>query len=330
MSLEEIQPARFERECRKILEAHPVILIEGKDVFLRRAGAEDLRQEAVARGLEIHRCGVRREEILAARQEVACPDLFGANFCIMVSAEESPKKESLVALDALVVALNAGDRLIVNVPSMDKRGRSKRWNGVRVSFKPIYPEKIPGWAMQRAGRFGLRLPRDAALLLAQIAGGDLARVDSELEKLGIYLGEGAQVETEDVKALCGGSQVQDGYELSSAFLKGSPGEILRIRRILTEAGANEVFLNIVLAGQLHRILGAVQLRAQGLGKSEIAQRLGMHPFFAARLLDACKDFSMDRLQVAFQRLLESDYCLKQQSALIQTGQDAMLVSLCNP
>ena len=113
-----------------------------------------------------------------------------------------------------------------------------------------------------ARELGLRLEPAAAEALAEAIGSDSARLASELEKLALFVGEGAAITPAAVAALIG-SQATTSLQVGDALLAGQPAEAIALVDALILA--NEPALRIVaaLSSQIRGWLWVSLLDQQG-------------------------------------------------------------------
>jgi DNA polymerase-3 subunit delta len=113
-----------------------------------------------------------------------------------------------------------------------------------------------------ARELGLRLEPAAAEALAEAIGSDSARLASELEKLALFVGEGAAITPAAVAALIG-SQATTSLQVGDALLAGQAAEAIALVDALILA--NEPALRIVaaLSSQIRGWLWVSLLDQQG-------------------------------------------------------------------
>ena len=113
-----------------------------------------------------------------------------------------------------------------------------------------------------ARELGLRLEPAAAEALAEAIGSDSARLASELEKLALFMGEGAAITPAAVAALIG-SQATTSLQVGDALLAGQAAEAIALVDALILA--NEPALRIVaaLSSQIRGWLWVSLLDQQG-------------------------------------------------------------------
>jgi len=90
------------------------------------------------------------------------------------------------------------------------------------------PERdLPDWIAAAAKARGKRIAPEAAGLLAEWVGADLARLDGEVEKLVLFVGDRPDVVAEDVAAAVAAGAREVPFALVNAIRAGQTGEALK-------------------------------------------------------------------------------------------------------
>ncbi len=95
-----------------------------------------------------------------------------------------------------------------------------------------HESKLPRWISEAADARGKRIARDASALLMQWIGPDLARLDSELEKLSLYVGARASITLEDVSRAVAATAGPAPFALINAIRAGDAGEALAVLNLM--------------------------------------------------------------------------------------------------
>jgi len=155
------------------------------------------------------------------------------------------------------------------------------------------------WAIDSANRRGKRLAREAARLLVECVGADLARLDSEIEKLSLFVGSRGEILPEDVGALVADTAGAARYALTNAIGRGRPEAALKaLHRMLLRRG-DEV-----------RLLGLIgwHLRSSLSGGNRVPS-------------------PPERVEGDFRRVLAADLALKSGASPLATMQ-TLVIGLC--
>jgi DNA polymerase-3 subunit delta len=173
----------------------------------------------------------------------------------------------------------AASHLIVRAPELDRRRKLHQalvQNGRLLEFVAGNPHDTRARiaeVAELARRAGLALDAEAQALIAEIGGGDLYRVESEIAKLAAWAGRepGRTLTTRDIAEVVVGSASFSGWEVASALLRADRGEALAALRKLLDGGEEPLRLLGGLASRARAMLQARAMVARG-ERAEVAVR----------------------------------------------------------
>lgn len=232
--------------------------------------------------------------------------LFGGVSALVVRRAEAldgPREEAVLAV---LPHLEGPVRLVLVARTLDARrklpGAFAR-AGASVALPPVADDASARRWVTRLGRdLGRDVAADAADLLVQRAGFDLAVLASELEKAALFAGEGATIEASHVAATVAGDRAQAIEEVTDRLARRDLGGAVRALRSLLGAGEPPIKVAAFLAASVRRALHVAELAEQGLGQDAIAQRLGVPPWLVRRSQGRGSAAHLDRALHALRRL----------------------------
>ena len=299
----------------------PLYLISGEE--------DDLRDQAVAL-LKAAVFGQQAEPLEAFNLDVLYGDECTASE-IMSHAGEAPalaprrlvlvkaaEKLSVRDGEALLPYLKTPcdtTTLVFVTPKLDGRTKfafSLKERAVVVDCSPLLDHYVMSWIRAQAGRLGLRLNEEAALLLRDMVGsGSLSLVRRELEKLAAYVDaspdNSRMVSPAEVQALRGSEVGASVFDLTAAIGARNREQVLRILARNVESGEAPLRMLGSLVWQYRQLWKAKDLLNQSRGDYEAGRILRMPPFKVRELLGS---FSEPHLSAAFRMFLETDSKLK--------------------
>jgi DNA polymerase III delta subunit len=200
----------------------------------------------------------------------------------------------------------------------------------------VAPRKheLAGWITQRARTHGATIDRRAAEVLAELAGTDTMLLDSELEKLAVYVGPDHPISPETVELLVGTSTQESIFGLVDAIGAGDAGKARRLLRTQleqTSSGPVDVALYLIrmLARQMRILLRIRLAQEAGRQPNQIIADLKLPRYYADRYFRQARGVSTQRLRHSFEQLADLDYRLKSGKAEASPGLDLLIVDLCN-
>src|SRR5690606_33301026 len=101
--------------------------------------------------------------------------------------------------------------------------------GGTIACDAVKPHAVGGWLTARCrDEYGLQIEPKAAALLTHMVGNDLGRLDGELQKLAIYLGDRKRIDAADVEALVGHQREEEIWGIMSAMAAGDEARALSL------------------------------------------------------------------------------------------------------
>ena len=312
------------QDCKNASFA-PVYFLHGDEKFLIRSALEALIDAAVDkatrdfnfdrfRGSEASAervyTAVRTGPMMAKRRVVLVSSIERADSTVKdVVADYSSSADSSVLL---IVA--ADERVKV-----DKRRNSPKWaatleqHAAAVCFWPPRENEVLVWISARAVQKEKKIGREAAFELYKRTGAQLDRLDDELEKLSLYLGERDEITAEDIRNMSGIAAGGTVFDWVDAIASGEIDKASSIGKYLLSMGDSAVGA-VAIAGNHFVSLGKViSLLAAGSSEREITGKLGLayRPQEAVRRMFAqAKKFDRSRYSAAMDILLDADMKLK--------------------
>ena len=182
--------------------------------------------------------------------------------------------------------------------------------GQVIPCKPPSARDLPGWITEQARERGAAISRDAALLLAQWTGPNLAQLISELDKLITYVGERGRVEPADVSAIVASSAGPATFDLTNALTAGDlPRALTSLAGMLTTRGEELKTLGL-LRWHIQKAVKAAEAVATGANPQQAAASAGVPGFLARDFGRMVQKRGLTKLHGDLRRLLMADLALK--------------------
>ncbi len=196
--------------------------------------------------------------------------------------------------------------------SSTKKGlEAIRKAAVYVECRSLYDNQVAPWIQDYVKRLGQHIAPDAAQFLATEVGGSIHALKSELEKIQIYLGAATAITLEHAQHVAGTRREFSVFSLQEAFAEKNLESALRI--------AEELVVNTNLTAVLssltryfnHLYLAKALARRQEL--NTLAEKTGVHAFFAERLQKAAHGYEVETILNAFEVLHHVEVLAKSQN-----------------
>jgi len=157
---------------------------------------------------------------------------------------------------------------------------------------------LPGWIQASFRDHGLETAPGVARAVGEYTGVNLQAIEDTVEKLAIYTAGAKRVEVADVEECVLAVRQSVIFDLLDALGERNPGQALSILHRLAGQRTDSLFINAMLSKQIRNL---IKIRHHGNhppGRDAVAAELGVHPFFAGKLLGQVRNFSMPDLERA--------------------------------
>jgi len=172
-------------------------------------------------------------------------------------------------LDRLLAALDSAPegrvRLIVTAAELSRQVRFTKsllalpaTRFVEVGMgdrgRGLGPSEVRQFIAERLAEAQCAAAPDAVAAMAEMLGTDLTRVAAEVDKLVTYVGGAAQIELDDVRAVCSSAAENQAWDLSDAFGERQLPRALRVLDRLLFQGETPLGLLYALSGRVRLLL----------------------------------------------------------------------------
>ena len=291
----------------------PAYLIHGDDhgrLAERRRRLRALAEnESGVQGIELFENDSATPEAVASALN-ALTFAIGRRFIIVDGAERWTDKE----LDPLETALKdmPPDTTVAFFARED--GRTKAPNRLHEAVKKaggdisaeqsVKPWELPKWVIARARELGLQLEPDSARALIVQVGDRQQRLLRELEKLALYAGDGARVDTTMLEELAAPSAEHRAWSLADTIVSGDARAATSLYLTLRSQGER---LSGLLYWMSQRVRTAHEIATSleaGEPTAQIKRRLRMPSKAADRLIADAGRSGTENLQKTIEQLAE--------------------------
>ena len=168
--------------------------------------------------------------------------------------------------------------LVLTVGSWDARTRLSKMLpkvGSLVTMEAPPKWKLPEHVVQyAAAKHKIKLNRDAAEMLVELIGEELAQLYNELEKLVLYARDEKVIRADHVESLIGRHRIYDAFEVIDAIIGGDAGRaVTRLRNMFEQDKSAEYSVVGAFAFHLRRMFQARALLDKRTSPVEIARQL---------------------------------------------------------
>ncbi len=181
--------------------------------------------------------------------------------------------------------------------------------------------ELPRWITDRAKKHGGSIEFAAAQRLAALIGGDLRRLDSELNKLITYVNAQRSITEKDVNLLVSDASTSSVFDLVDALGKRDGKRAVHELHHLLDQGENPLGLLAMIVRQYRLLILVKEMQGRNLSPDAMAKELGQHPFAIKKINEQARNYrDIAQLEAIYRRLLEIE-------TEIKTGQTGDVLAL---
>ncbi|MDZ7362739.1 MAG: DNA polymerase III subunit delta [candidate division KSB1 bacterium] len=294
----------------------PVYFFAGEETGFIDEGSELLCQKLVTPGMRDFNFDVFYGGEVNARRVIdratSFPMMASHRVIVLRDVQKMPPGD----LEALAkYAANPSPTTYLIISMREKESRKKGIEALRkasahIECKPLYENQIVPWIQKYVRRLNISISAPAAQWLASEVGASTSVLRSEIEKIRLYLGERTEITEADVQQVAGFRKEHSIFSLQDAVGAKNLAAALRIYESLSPNTSAGVIINSLARyfGHLHLAHGLPH--KTGRDQAQLAEKAGVHAFFAERLQRAAQNYAPAEVCNALEVLLQTDYLLK--------------------
>lgn len=193
--------------------------------------------------------------------------------------------------------------------SLDKRKSLTKLltkQGYIFSSEKLYDNQVPAWIGSLCQSLGLEIDEKSKALLSEFLGTDLSRIDNEIHKLKLIIGEAKKITPEIIERNIGISKEYNNFELRKAIVEKNSTQAYKIVDYFEKnPKANPI---VVTFGTLISLFSNILIVHTLSIKTpqNIAKELRINPFFANEYLTAIKNYSLKKTTACIAYLRDAD------------------------
>lgn len=266
--------------------------------------------------------------------DLATPSFFAARRVVLVREADKFISVARQSLEAYLQHPAANATLVLECRSFPKTTRLYKQvvavGGEVIECKRLAGRALVGFVIDAARERGKRISDAAAEELVDRTGPDQGLLDSEVEKLSLYVGDRAQILPEDVGLLVGRSREEKIFAVMDAAGVGDLSAALaRWREVLDTDSAAVYRAMGGIAFALRKWISAQHMIAGGAPVRAVAPKVMMWGR-EAELAQLVRRLPVKRMERLLSRLAELDMECKTGLRSIHTAVEDLLVHVATP
>ena len=236
--------------------------------------------------------------------------------------------------EPLVAYLGSPNPSTVLLMLVDQSLPSSHWlmrampPGAVVPVVPLAGRQLVAWLCARVQEDGFELTEQAATLLVELSGDDLAQLTGEVEKAALAGGpDNRRVGVAEVKAVVGEHRLHRVFELARAVNQRDGGAALTLLEALLNGGEEPLAVLGMLGREMRSVWQAAEGLRLGRAEDEIARGLGRPPGASAAVMARARALRPERAAWHIRRCWDTERRLKL-GGLPRPELSLLIVDLC--
>jgi len=267
----------------------PVVVLTGEDRHLKSLAFDRVARLVLGEGdtgdqngqLGLTRFAGDATDLKTVCDELLTVSMWGDRRLVAVDEAERFVSQNREGLEKYLQKPAKKSVLLLDVKSWPKTTRLAKLVakiGLDIDCSRLSGGELLRWIGDAArSSHGKTLSRDAAALIVELAGDDLALLDQEIAKLAAFAGGRSTIESDDVRTLVGGWKTETTWAMAGAIRRGRTGEALDLVDQLLGAGESPYKILGGLTFVFRRLAQAVERVREGASLDAALQDVGVFP-----------------------------------------------------
>ena len=198
-------------------------------------------------------------------------------------------------------------------PSADYRELTRYLTPVEAPYQMA--AVLKKWAERRFASDGLGVSPDALTYLVENAGPDMYALSNEIEKISCFAhSKGlSAIDRDALVPICSENGELDAFALSNAVVSGDREGALAAIRECRDKRMEPVRVLARMTSEFNNMLFVSVYMNNGMLKSDIAKKTGIHEFRIGKYMDALRNTDASAVRTVIERCVEVDSALKSTS-----------------
>lgn len=315
--------------------SHRIVVLHGKDSFLRVEWTQRLRaalEKAHGRVDEFGFDGATAQ-LSQVLDELRSYGLMATHKLVVVDNADAffAAEERRRAMERYAAEPMAEATLLLRSQAWRPGNFDKRVAEVGIILRCEVPGDAEAvrWCVGRCPKqHSVAIDADAAGLLVERVGSELARLDCELAKLSVaaLAAHGDRIDRSLVREMVGAGREEQAWEVQGALLGGDPGEAAsRVCDLIRVSRAPEVMLSWAVIDLARKVHAAAVLAAEGRQDAQIAREIKLWGDSTGPILAAARRVGVRRSAALLHEAVGADWLMKSGGA---PDPERALIGIC--
>lgn len=223
---------------------------------------------------------------------------FFAERRLIVIEDSGLFKTAAPELADYIKAMSSAACFLFIEKEVDKRGKlykAVKEKGRIVELSRQDERTLIRWLLGMIKQEGKQIKEDTLRHILSKVGTDMVNLEKEMEKLFCYTLEKGEITIQDVDAVCTTQITNHIFDMVEAVAKQQKKKALDYYYDLLALKEPPMRIMYLLTRQFQLLLEVQELVKKGMGKKQIAEKAGLHPFAVGKYMEQCRNFRKTEL-----------------------------------
>lgn len=221
---------------------------------------------------------------------------------------------------------------IFSEDEVDKRSKLYKYickEGYGCELKLQTEESLANWAARLFREENKQITKSDMLYFLSKTGLDMNNIYNEAQKLISYTMDADIIGRQDIDALCTGNPEDKVFDMINAIALGEKDKAIGMYSDLMALRESPMKLLVLISKQFEKILWVKIMLDGGAARNEIAQRLGLRPYFMNGYINQANRFTQKELRDAFEECVKTEADIKMGIIPEQVAVELFILKYCN-
>ncbi len=301
------------------LDLSPVYIFTGEDVFRKNIATKKILDAVRADDFNVAKEDCSKVDMDAVLTTANTAPVFNAQRVIILKQADKLRAgtNAKKALGEYIDNPLSTTVMVIHYDDVKKWKTEKEIKGAKavvVEFAELKGPQLNTWISNKIKEKKLTADYDAVDALVEQVGGDMAALESEIEKLFLYKQDSDnKITSKDVLACVGFNKEENPYALSNAIMAQDRNTALKLIASLLNAGEEPVGLLNQISSCVIKMTRIKRLVNRGVSASEIPSKAGLM-FWEGRLVEGARRFPPEEVLLrTLDKTIDADMLLKSSS-----------------
>jgi DNA polymerase III subunit delta len=245
--------------------------------------------------------------------------------------KKADNSAAVTMLEEYVENVPAQTCLIFIEEEIDKRRKIYKQidkHGVVVPFEYRKPHELEDWVIKEFGRYGKTIDKRKASKIVENCEASMADINSEIEKLAMYLKDKKDVNDDAIDSLAYKSIKSRIFDLTDAISQKNTARAITVLKDMLILKEPIPLIIFMIARQLRQMLLMKLLTRAGVSVKDASVKAELPPFIGGKVLKQADSFSEGYLEKALEKCLEYDVSIKSGKMKDETAVELLIIELC--